>query len=126
MSKTLTDALNEMSALVNSVAENLSRTGTSPIAINLTTKALTPVLHGIVVAHVEGTPPAEIEDALINIFTIGLVELLKRQHKPDAKLADVQQSIQQVINFAAETLTDQLSATWGPKIITPNDNTKLH
>lgn len=124
LSKPLNEALNEAANTAEVIAQKYATTASSQVPANMIRKSLAPLLQGIVVGHFDQVPPGEIEDALINVFTVALIDLLKRQHKPTDKPEDVAKSVQQVINFTAETLTEQIYAVWGPKIVIPETGGK--
>lgn len=122
--KTLTRALNEASAVADVLATKYHDTGASPVAANIIRMGLGPILRGIVIANYDEVPTGEVEDAIINIFTVALVDLLKRQHKANATPEEVSKTVQQTINLVAETLTEQIYAIWGPKVIIPQTDGK--
>lgn len=80
MTKTLTDELQAQEDFVDAVIAEMERVGIGQIGRTIVSKALRPILQGIVVAHVNDASSDEVEDAITNVFLLGIKGLMKRKY----------------------------------------------
>ena len=114
---TLADALNAKTEEAAKIQAGMVQAGVSAFQSAMVGKALTPIFHSIMLARVTQTDPAEVEDGFINIFCMGVSEMMAVRAIPTHEAAIA--LAQEMINELSKLLADQIADQYTPDVIVP-------
>lgn len=115
----LTKALNDKDAEVSAILRSMEEAGASPFGLKLVEDSLRHIFRGILLARVQSIDPVEVEDGLVNIFTLGINEMCAGRYF--STMEEELDLAQRILHDAAALMAENIAGKWRDKAPSPTN-----